>query len=366
MTSKYGRWWASGRQAGAAVLVAAAVLHGCDKKPWQGSEGASKQPQATSGQAAAKAGEKNADGTKTAAATAIQGPCGNYAARICKEAGDSSPACRSMTEAAKLLPAQACKLALANMAYSIGVMAEQRKLCVKLVGRLCADLGDQTQTCSMVKDRTKQFTPDRCQSMLGQYDKVLADLKRMEERNQPLAPEQQAKIAAGNAPSFGPKTAKVTVVEFSDFQCPYCSRAVETVHKIREQYPDQVRVVFRQFPLSFHTDANRAAQAALAAHAQGKFWEYHDKLFENQKALDRESLERMAREVGLNLRAFKKALDESTFEAVVNEDLALGKAVSVSGTPSLFVNGVRVTNPYDFAAVSTLIKKKLGQPKQGT
>ena len=112
---------------------------------------------------------------------------------------------------------------------------------------------------------------------------------------------ERIKVPLGG-PSMGPATAKVTLVEFSDFQCPFCSRAVPTLQRIAADYPTEVRILFRHNPLSFHTNAALAAEAAVAAEAQGKFWEMHDKLFANQQALDRPSLDRYAQELGLDLR----------------------------------------------------------------
>jgi protein-disulfide isomerase len=151
----------------------------------------------------------------------------------------------------------------------------------------------------------------------------------------------------------------VTIVEFSDFQCPYCSRAASVASQIKSKYADKVRFVFRQFPLSFHQNAHIAAQASLAANAQGKFWELHDKMFENQQKLDRESLEASAKEIGLNLAEFKKALDDKTYESIVDAELKLGESVAVDGTPTMFLNGKRIANPTDFDAISKEIDTAL-------
>ncbi|HLT35695.1 MAG TPA: thioredoxin domain-containing protein, partial [Enhygromyxa sp.] len=186
-----------------------------------------------------------------------------------------------------------------------------------------------------------------------------AELTRMEAKNKPLEADKIAKIAAGNVPAYGPADAKVTVVEFSDFQCPYCSLAATAVDEVKQKYGDRVRFVFRQFPLSFHKEAHLAAQASLAANAQGKFWEYHDKLFANQKALGREDLEKYAQEVGLDMGEFRKALDEGTYKATVDAELTLGGEVFVEGTPTMFINGERVANATDAAAISTALDKAL-------
>src|SRR5690606_19664169 len=139
--------------------------------------------------------------------------------------------------------------------------------------------------------------------------------------------------------------AKVTLVEFSDFECPYCSRAAQVTEQIKEKYGSKVRFVFRQFPLSFHPNAQLAAEASLAAHAQGKFWDFHDKMFENQNALDRSSLEGYAQAAGLDLTQFKAALDNNTHAERVKGDLAMGNDVAVQGTPTLFLNGQRIPDP---------------------
>jgi protein-disulfide isomerase len=207
----------------------------------------------------------------------------------------------------------------------------------------------------MVKTHTKSFPPERCDMMMQHYTEVLADLKRQEDRNKPLAPEKIAKLTQGDAPSFGPANAKVTVVEFSDFQCPFCSRAANAVEQLRTKYGDKVHFVFRQFPLSFHQNAHTAAEASMAAKAQGKFWEFHDKLFANQQKLDRASLEGFAKEVGLDVAKFKKALDDKTYAPAVDAEQKLGEEVAVDGTPTMFLNGSRIPNPTDYDAITKQI-----------
>jgi protein-disulfide isomerase len=132
------------------------------------------------------------------------------------------------------------------------------------------------------------------------------------------------------------------------------------VHKIRERYADKVRFVFRQFPLPMHPDAHLASEASLAAHRQGKFWEFHDLLFANQQALSRSSLEDYARQAKLNLVDLQKALDSQTEKAAVDADVSLGEGVQVNGTPTLFINGKRVANPTEFEPVAQLIDEALG------
>jgi protein-disulfide isomerase len=290
-----------------------------------------------------------------------KGPCEKYADKVCATAGEKSSACTSLKSAADLFPPDACNVALRNVSYATKKIAEQRKKCDELTTKLCKDIGKETETCAMVMKQTKNFPPERCEMMLKRYDQVLKDLKRREASNKPLDAQKQAAIAAADAPSFGPANAKVTIVEFSDFQCPFCSRAADTVHKIKEKYADKVRFVFRQFPLSFHSNAKGAAVAAMAANAQGKFWQMHDLMFKNQQKLDAESLKGYAKEAGLDVAAWEKALTDKKITDAVDADLKLGQEVGVQGTPSLFLNGTKVQNPTDFAAVSQAIDKALAK-----
>ena len=158
------------------------------------------------------------------------------------------------------------------------------------------------------------------------------------------------KALVGDAPVRGPKDAKVTIVAWSDFQCPFCSRVVPTLEKIAETYPKDVRVAFKQLPLPFHNNAHIAAEASLAAHEQGKFWPMHDKLFANQQALDRPNLEKYAEELGLNMKKFRAALDSGKFKARVDEELAAGNKIGARGTPSFFVNGKSFVGAQPFEA----------------
>ena len=287
--------------------------------------------------------------------------CNQFVTQLCARAGDTSQFCASGKNLGKVLPASACQAATKEFAQIEKQMDADRKVCTDLVDRLCKDIGPDTDSCRMVREQTPKFPREQCQELLTtNYDQVLAELKQQEAQNQPLSSETQAKIAGAGAPSFGPENAKVTIVEFSDFQCPFCTRAASVVHQIREKYADKVRFVFRQYPLPMHGDAHLAAQAALAAHQQGKFWEYHDLLFANQRALGRSSLEDYAKQVNLDVPRLKKALDDESLKGAVDADVKLGEEVNVSGTPTVFINGKRVPNPTEFAPVAQLIDAALG------
>jgi protein-disulfide isomerase len=285
--------------------------------------------------------------------------CTTLSAKLCDRAGAESSTCMSVKKATSLFSASTCAVALADIEYSYTQVAAAGKACTELADRLCKDLGPDTQTCELVKTETPKMPPEQCEGMTAEYDQVLAQLERMEAKNKPLPADKIAKMTEGDVPSFGPADSTVTVVEFSDFECPYCSAAADAVNQVKATYGDRVRFVFRQYPLNFHKSAHLAAQASLAANAQGKFWEFHDKLFANQKALGREDLEKYAQEIGLDMDAFKKALDDGTYKATVDAELALGGEVFVDGTPTMFVNGVRVANATDVQSISAAIDKAL-------
>ncbi|MEZ4427253.1 MAG: thioredoxin domain-containing protein [Nannocystaceae bacterium] len=294
-----------------------------------------------------------------AAVAADDSACATFADSVCGHSGPEKPVCEAAKTSAKILPAEACALANADLPAVFAKIDEIPDPCKALLDRLCGELGEDTQTCKMVRTQGASFPPAQCEQMTQQYDQVIGQLKAMEAKNKPLDQGARDKLVAGDPPGFGPANATVTVVEFSDFQCPYCSQAAKTVHKLQEEYKDKVRFVFRQYPLPFHGDAHLAAQASLAAHAEGKFWLFHDAMFENQKALKREDLEGYAKAAGVDMGKFKSALDGETYKAAVDADLELGKEVFVDGTPTLFVNGKRAANPSDFDAVKEMIESEL-------
>ena len=176
------------------------------------------------------------------------------------------------------------------------------------------------------------------------------------------APDDQGgkfDVKVGDAPVKGPASAPITVVAWSDFQCPFCSRAVPTVRQIEDAYKGKVRIAFKQFPLPFHDKAHLAAEAALAANEQGKFWQMHDKLFANQQALDRPSLEKYAQELGLDMAKFKAALDSGKFKDKVDAEDKEGAAFGVTGTPTFFINGTRLVGAQPFESFKAAIDKEL-------
>jgi protein-disulfide isomerase len=162
----------------------------------------------------------------------------------------------------------------------------------------------------------------------------------------------------------GSSKAQVTIVAFSDFQCPFCSRVLPTLDKLVKDYPDKIRIFFRHNPLPFHSDAPLAAQAAVAAEAQGKFWEMHDKLFANQQNLKRPDLEKYAKEIGLDVEKFKKDIDSPATKKRVDDDTELGKKLGVQGTPNFFINGRPVRGAVPYEQFKSTVDDELGRGKK--
>lgn len=298
----------------------------------------------------------------TAAPSTSAGACEAWASEVCKRVGVSSEGCAQAQGASELLPEAACGVAKGEIEGTVAQMKKARASCDTLVERICKDLGDKTETCKMVREKTPSFPPERCKEMLEHYDEVIGELRSAEQERAPIPAELARRQAAGDGPGFGPKDAALTLVEYSDFECPFCGQAAEVVGKVKEKYGTKVRFVFRQFPLPMHENADLAAQASLAAHAQGKFWAFHDLMFENQRDLGRPSLEKMAQKAGLDLARFKKALDDRTHAEAVKADMKLGSEAHVSGTPSMFLGTERIENPTDFEALAREIDRRLAAP----
>jgi protein-disulfide isomerase len=173
------------------------------------------------------------------------------------------------------------------------------------------------------------------------------------------APGPAKKVNVGNAPARGPKNAPITVVLFSDFQCPFCGRVEPSIAELEKLYPGKVRVAWKNFPLSFHSNAKPAAEAALAANEQGKFWQMHDVLFKNQQALSGPDLEKYAKDIGLDMGKFKAAIDSHKFAAQVEAEMKQGSELGVSGTPAAFVNGQLVSGAQPVDAFKKIVEAEL-------
>jgi len=164
---------------------------------------------------------------------------------------------------------------------------------------------------------------------------------------------------AADGPAKGPATAKVTIIEFSDFQCPFCSRGKKVVDEIVQKYGDKVRIVFRDFPLDFHDKAQKAAEAGHCAGDQGKFWQMHDWMFDNQDKLDIEGLKNGAKGLGIDSAKFDQCLTSGQHESEVKRHMHDGQKVGVRGTPAFFVNGVMLSGAQPFEKFKTEIDRAL-------
>jgi len=171
-------------------------------------------------------------------------------------------------------------------------------------------------------------------------------------------------IDVTNNPVRGPKTAPVRIVEFSDFQCPYCAELQKTLEQVLKAFPKDVQVVYKQYPLNIHQFARQAAAASLFAQGQGKFWELHDKMFQGFTQISDENIRKWVGEVGLNLADYDKAMQTGRFEPVIQKDMADGAAAKVLGTPTLFVNGKRI-HDRSFDGFKKSIQEELATQRTG-
>lgn len=170
-------------------------------------------------------------------------------------------------------------------------------------------------------------------------------------------------VSVGNAPTFGSKTAKVTIVEFSDFQCPYCAQGSKVLKGLKEKYGNKIQVAFKQFPLPFHTQAKKAALASMCIFEQSAdlFWKMHDEMFAHQDKLNINDLKELAKKLGAKSDQFDKCLDENKYMDHIDKDIAEGKEIGVKSTPTFFVNGQLVAGALPVEMFSEIIDEELAK-----
>lgn len=193
--------------------------------------------------------------------------------------------------------------------------------------------------------------------------KQLAEAKPEKPSGPP--PEDYAKeydIPVAHSPIRGPKDAPITIVEFVDFECPFCARFHPPIKQVLEAYPEQVNYMVKNMPLSFHPNARSAAKAAFAAGEQGKYFEMADLLLENGRNLNQATYEKLAKDLDLNVKKFKKDLEENDakYDAYITEDMNLAQKVNVRGTPTFFIDGKKTT-ARDFPRYKAEIEKLLAE-----
>jgi protein-disulfide isomerase len=187
---------------------------------------------------------------------------------------------------------------------------------------------------------------------------IRADLKKIASEPPPVL-DDPVTISITGDPVRGPANARVTVVEFSDFQCPYCSKAVAETKALMRQFPNDVRMVFKQFPLEDHSQAEFGAEAALAAQAQGKFWEMHDMIYAGYPDISRATVLGYARKLGLDVTRLTSEVDSHKYAARVHAEEQEGEDVGVGGTPTFFLNGKKFNDTFTSAAFAPLVRSEL-------
>jgi protein-disulfide isomerase len=195
-------------------------------------------------------------------------------------------------------------------------------------------------------------------------DRRMAFVKELREKVgvQILLDPPRVAVNVGEDPAKGPAAAPITIVEFSDFQCPYCSRVNATLKQVEDKYGDKLRIVYRDFPLvQIHNNAAKAAEAGECAHEQGKFWEMHDRLFADQSKLQIEALKKTATDIGLDAEKFNQCLDSSKYGAEVQKDVDEGARYGVTGTPAFFINGRLLSGAQPIEAFTELIDEELAR-----
>ncbi len=217
----------------------------------------------------------------------------------------------------------------------------------RLSGRTLEQL--RPQISNMLREQRRKEALEKLQTRLYSQARVVVKLEPFR-----VSPGTQG------APAVGPENAPVTIVEFSDFQCPYCGALFPTLKKVETDFPKQVRLVFRQFPLTnLHPDAFKAAEASLCANQQGRFWEMHDRLFQDQKKLTVADLKAKATALGLDRQKFDSCLDSGHFVEQIQQDQKEGIRLGITGTPALFVNGSPMEGAVPYETLAAAIRKEL-------
>jgi len=218
----------------------------------------------------------------------------------------------------------------------------------------------QGQTLEQVKPQIVEYL--KAEKAQGRKLAFIQELKTKYKTTDTLrAPTVQ--VATAGRPERGGAKAPVTIVEFSDYQCPFCKRGEDSVQKVVDTYGDKVRVVFRDYPLPFHERARPAAEAANCANAQGKFWPYNKKLFANQNALSDDNLKAYAKDLGLDTAKFDECYAKKPFSAAIDKDLADGVSAGVNGTPAFFINGRSLSGAQPFEKFKEIIDEELAAAK---
>ncbi len=219
-----------------------------------------------------------------------------------------------------------------------------------------ARIPPQTSKESVMPQIKAYLAQNGQQDARDKYFKTLEAKYKVDMLLQPM----RVNVAANGFPARGPAAAPVTIVEFSDFQCPFCSRITPTLEQVVSKYGNKVRLVFRQFPLPMHPNAAKAAEASLCANEQGKFWEMHDAMFKDQAGLAVDGLKSKAAGIaGINAASFNSCLDSGKETPAVQSDMKAGTKAGVNGTPAMFINGRFISGVVSADDLSKVIDEEL-------
>jgi protein-disulfide isomerase len=218
----------------------------------------------------------------------------------------------------------------------------------------------EAQVNDQIKERIKAFMAnEKRQNTIQSYIAKLTKSNPVEVYFE--KPKMDVKVEIGTSPVLGSKSAKVQIIEFSDFQCPFCSRAADTVHQVAKKYGSKVAIAFKHFPLPMHKEAKPASEASMciAEQSTDKFWKYHDLLFKQQDKMDNATLEAHAKAVGADVAKFKTCFEGKKYAQAVEADMAYGEKVGVRSTPTFFVNGQIINGAVPIEQFSEVIDEEL-------
>lgn len=246
-------------------------------------------------------------------------------------------------------------------------VAELKKDIVKSIQGVKEE--DVNRFFDMTKQRNPDVSKDDIRNYLKERQKMIEERKFVESLKTTakikkfitnIEPEMpRLDISADDDPFTGPANAKVTIVEFTDFECPFCARGHVTMKRILEEYKGKVKYVLRDFPLSFHKNAMGAHMAANCANDQKKYWEYTELLWKDRTKLGIPDLKKYAKSLGLDTKKFNDCLDSQKYKAEVEKDLEDGKTYGVRGTPAAFINGLMISGARPFEDFKEVIDKEL-------
>lgn len=229
-------------------------------------------------------------------------------------------------------------------------------------GRTVAQCRVEDPSCSFSVGMAHEIVAALAQGKTEQQALDAADTSRYGANHQQELLDPAVSIPTTGSPVEGPANAPITLVEFSDFQCPYCTAAVPQLKALLAAYPTKVKLVFKEFPLETHPQADLAAAAALAAQKQGKFWQLHDAMY-SSRDLSRPTIRAMAEKIGLDMKQFDQDWDSSAVREAVVRDVQDGDKAGVEGTPTLFINGQKLNAAIHIAVLKPVVEAALkGQP----